>query len=79
MLPTTCISVYQAAVACQAAGKRLLTDSEWLAAAKGTPPTNESNLLIPADAEGNNTTVEVAAGKQTLNFKLTRRKEPPTE
>jgi len=37
VLPTTCISVYQAAVACQAAGKRLLTDSEWLAAAKGTP------------------------------------------
>ena len=43
VLPTTCISVYQAAVACQIAGKRLLTNAEWNAAAKGTPETSTDN------------------------------------
>jgi len=43
VLPTTCISVYQAAVACQSVGKRLLTNSEWSAAAKGTPETGTDN------------------------------------
>ena len=42
------------------------------AAKKGTPESDESAALIPADAKGNNTKVEVTAGTQTLHFKLTK-------
>ncbi len=38
--PTACITAYQAAVACQLSGKRLLTGAEWLAAGAGTVDTD---------------------------------------
>jgi hypothetical protein len=38
--PSACLTAYQAAVACQLSGKRLLSSAEWLAAATGTPDTN---------------------------------------
>lgn len=41
--PTTCITAYQAAVACQLSGKRLLTGAEWLAAGAGTVDTDADN------------------------------------
>jgi len=41
--PSACLTAYQAAVACQLSGKRLLTSAEWLAAAAGTVDTNTDN------------------------------------
>jgi formylglycine-generating enzyme required for sulfatase activity len=37
VLPSACVSWYQAANACRLAGKRLLTNEEWQVAASGTP------------------------------------------
>jgi len=37
VVPTACITWYQAEQACRLSGKRLLTDQEWQAAASGTP------------------------------------------
>ena len=37
VLPTTCITWFQAEQACRLAGKRLITNEEWQAAAAGTP------------------------------------------
>jgi hypothetical protein len=37
VLPSTCITWYQAEQACRLSGKRLLTNQEWQAAAAGTP------------------------------------------
>jgi formylglycine-generating enzyme required for sulfatase activity len=41
VLPSTCISWFQAEQACRLAGKRLLTNQEWQAAAAGTPDVPE--------------------------------------
>ncbi len=41
--PTACLSAYQAYYACELSGKRMLTNSEWLAAATGTPDPNTDN------------------------------------
>jgi hypothetical protein len=44
VLPSTCITWYQAEQACRLAGKRLLTNAEWQAAAAGTPdPGNDDD------------------------------------
>lgn len=43
MNPTTCITAYQAAIACQLSGKRLLTGAEWLAAGAGTVDTDSDD------------------------------------
>ena len=48
VLPSTCISWYQAEQACRLSGKRLLTNEEWQGAAAGTPD--------PGDADDNATT-----------------------
>jgi len=37
VLPTTCLTWFQAEQACRLAGKRLITNQEWQAAAAGTP------------------------------------------
>jgi formylglycine-generating enzyme required for sulfatase activity len=37
VLPSTCLTWFQAEQACRLAGKRLLTNAEWQAAAAGTP------------------------------------------
>ena len=42
------------------------------AAEKGTPAA-PNTALIPADAVGNNSTVEVTLGSQTFHFKLTKK------
>jgi formylglycine-generating enzyme required for sulfatase activity len=41
--PTTCVTAYQAAVACHLSGKRLLTSTEWFAAGAGTNDANADN------------------------------------
>jgi hypothetical protein len=45
------------------------------AASKGKKLVPESAAAIPADAGGNNQKVEVAEGRQTLNFALTKPKK----
>jgi hypothetical protein len=53
VLPTACVTAYQAQVACQASGKRLLTSDEWLAAAAGTPsnvPTDDCTMTCNTNA-----------------------------
>jgi hypothetical protein len=47
VLPSTCITWYQAEQACRLSGKRLLTNQEWQGAAAGTPD--------PGDADDNAT------------------------
>jgi hypothetical protein len=57
--PTACITAYQAAVACQLSGKRLLTGDEWLAAGAGTVDTDtddgstDCNTNAPPTGNGN--------------------------
>lgn len=41
VLPSTCITWFQAEQACRLSGKRLLTNQEWQAAAAGTPDPND--------------------------------------
>ncbi|MFN8543482.1 MAG: hypothetical protein U0807_04670 [Candidatus Binatia bacterium] len=41
--PSACITAFQAEVACELSGKRLLTNGEWVAAATGTPDTDTDN------------------------------------
>jgi formylglycine-generating enzyme required for sulfatase activity len=48
VLPTSCITWFQAEQACRLAGKRLVTNQEWQAAAAGTPD--------PGDADDGTTT-----------------------
>ncbi len=43
VLPTTCITWFQAEQACRLSGKRLVTNQEWQAAAQGTPDPGESD------------------------------------
>jgi hypothetical protein len=43
VLPSACITAFQAQVACELSGKRLLTNAEWVAAATGTPDTDTDN------------------------------------
>lgn len=54
VLPTTCTSWFQAQQTCALAGKRLLTNAEWQAAAAGTPD--------PGIADDGSTTCAVASG-----------------
>ena len=49
VLPTSCVTWFQAAQACALSGKRLLTNEEWQRAASGTPD--------PGDAETQGTTM----------------------
>jgi formylglycine-generating enzyme required for sulfatase activity len=61
--PSACITAYQAAVACQLSGKRLLTGAEWLAAGAGTLDTDADN-----DTTGCNTNAPPsAAGAGPVN------------
>jgi hypothetical protein len=41
--PSTCITWFQAEQACRLAGKRLITNQEWQAAAQGTPDPGEAD------------------------------------
>ena len=50
---------------------RTTADIEALIVAQTAP--SEPAALIPADADGNNTTVEVTTGVQTLHFKLKKK------
>jgi formylglycine-generating enzyme required for sulfatase activity len=57
VVPTSCVSWYQAEQACRLAGKRLLTNQEWQAAAAGTPDpgsddfTTTCNVQVPTPPE----------------------------
>jgi len=63
VMPTTCLTWFQAEQACRLAGKRLITNEEWQAAAAGTPD--------PGDADDGSTTCDtnteqpVAAGTRS--------------
>jgi len=48
--PSTCISAYQAKAACEIAGKRLMSNAEWVAAATGTPDTDSDNGTTDCNA-----------------------------
>lgn len=43
VLPSTCITWFQAEQACRLSGKRLLTNEEWQAAVAGTPDPNDDD------------------------------------
>ncbi|GIW43551.1 MAG: hypothetical protein KatS3mg077_0833 [Candidatus Binatia bacterium] len=43
VLPSTCITWFQAEQACRLSGKRLLTNAEWQAAVAGTPDPNDND------------------------------------
>lgn len=43
VLPSTCITWFQAEQACRLSGKRLLTNAEWQAAVAGTPDPNDDD------------------------------------
>jgi hypothetical protein len=45
VLPSSCITWFQAEQACALSGKRLLTNQEWQRAAQGTPDTNTDNRV----------------------------------
>ncbi len=53
VLPSTCVTWFQAEQACRLSGKRLLTNQEWQAAVAGTPDAN--------DADDNQTTCVTAS------------------
>jgi formylglycine-generating enzyme required for sulfatase activity len=61
--PSRFLTWFQAVAACRNAGKRLLSNVEWQAAALGTPD--------PGDAEGGEDCNTTAAAKQDLNVDLT--------
>jgi hypothetical protein len=45
VLPTSCVTWFQAATACRLSGKRLVSNAEWQAAALGTPDPGEADDL----------------------------------
>lgn len=60
VMPSTCITWFQAEQACRLAGKRLVTNQEWQAAAAGTPDPDDADDL--ATTCNTNTTEPSAAG-----------------
>jgi hypothetical protein len=50
VLPSTCVTWFQAEQACRLAGKRLLTNQEWQAAAAGTPDLADDQTATCATA-----------------------------
>lgn len=61
--PTACVSWFQAEQACRLAGKRLLTNQEWQAAAAGTPDPDSADdgTTTCATADPYNTRVQTGS------------------
>ena len=79
-LPQAYVDQHEAAEACEAAGKRLCTDREWMAACKGTPvtryPYGERHRKGYCNDEGTEVLPVVFPGRDVDLYRLDRMNDP---